>query len=255
MSLIPKKPQSYKVPPFDQLTLVIFGSPGSGKTWFCGGDKSTLFLSTEPGTNYTTCPTVELKDWSMFIDVIKEFVDKKKAIAAGQLDPEECPYTSFTIDIVDTLIGFCRDDVCRRKGLAYPPTNDFGKTWSEVTNEWKKWIGLLMRIGPVRFITHMSKVSNTISAENGLNVEVETSSPTFSGSKASQFLDGIICAMGYCAINKAGQHVITFKKTAEINAKDRTNILCKCGVMPNDWRSVSARYEDMAKKEGLEIRR
>lgn len=258
MSIIPRKPAAYTVPPFDELTILIFGVPGSGKTLFCGGASDNLFLSTEPGTNYTKCPTVPIKNWNDFMAVIQEFVELKKGIAAGNVDPDACPYTSFTIDIIDTLAAYCRDHVCREKGLAYPPANDYGKTWSEVTNLWKKWIGILMRLGPVRFISHCSSQPDTIAQENGMNVEVEVKVPTFTGSKTAQYLDGIVCAMGYCSVNKAGQFCVTFKKTAEVGAKDRTNILCQCGPMINaygrGWQDIGAMYAAKAKEMGLEIK-
>jgi len=254
MELIPKKPTSYPVPLFREVTMVVFGSPGSGKTTFCAGDDRTLFIGTEPGQEFTTAAVVPCYSWQTFISIIDEVKAKRAKIRAGELPLEACPYVSFVIDIVDNLAAQCRDFVCAKKGLLYPPTNDFGKTWSEFTAEWKKKITELMLLGNVRFISHCSTEDVEVSADNGLNVQVNRWVPTFSGGKPAQFLDGIVNAMGYASVDKSGRHVITFQKTATVGAKDRTGILSKCGVLPLDWKTCEAAYNETAKELGMEVK-
>ena len=118
MSLIPKRKTSYPVPPFNEITIMIYGAPGAGKTRFCAGDPNTLFIATEPGQQFTTASVVYCWEWPTFTSVIDEIISKRQAIRNGQMPLEECPYTSFTIDIVDNLAAQCRDYVCKRKGLA-----------------------------------------------------------------------------------------------------------------------------------------
>lgn len=252
-SLIPDKPKSFPIPPFEELTVLIYGAPGTGKTTFCAGAESTLFLSTEPGTEFLEAASVPVYNWMRFKEVLDELEMKKKAITDGKIPKENWHFKSFVIDIVDNLSAQCRDWVCKQKGLAYPPTNDFGKTWAEITTEWRETIRRLMILGNVRFITHCTTQETETATEDNLVVEVTRHVPTFFGSKPAQFLDGIINAQGFCAVNKKGQHCITFKQTATIAAKDRTGLLASFGTLPLDWNTVKDAYAAKAAEVGKTI--
>ncbi len=258
MSLIPKQVTSYPIPPFEELTLLLFAKPGMGKTKFASGCPGTMFIGTEPGQEFTKSAVVQCWNWTTFKQIIDEVTDKRIQIKAGKLPLEECPYTSFTIDIIDNLSAFCRDYVCSQRGLAYPPANDFGKTWSAITAEWKRELTRLMVLGPVRFISHCNAVSTEVEDANGMKVEIDQQTPTFAGSKAAQFLDGIVNAMGYIYVSKEGHHCITFRKTAGVGAKDRTDVLAGLGIIDidwslgkNPWQIVSEEYKKRAEENGL----
>lgn len=242
MGIIPNEPQSYPIPSFDRITMLIFGSPGSGKTTFCAGAPGTMFFATEPGTQFLTAAVVRTYNW----DIFRGAVDELEAMAKGG----NAPYGAYVIDIVDNLSTYCRDWVCAKRGLAYPPTNDFGKTWSEVTKEWQAVMRRLMTIGAVRFITHCTTQSVEVAADNGAIVQIDRFVPTFSGSKPAQYLDGIVHVQGYCAVNKRGQHVITFAQSASVAAKDRTGLLAGLGVLPLDWTAVDNGYRQRALDAG-----
>lgn len=252
-SLIPEKPQSYPIPPFDELTVLIYGAPGTGKTTFCSKADQTLFLSTEPGTEFLEAASVPIYNWATYLEVLNELEIKKKAIIEGKAPKENWHFKSFVIDIVDNLSAQCRDFVCKRKGVAYPPTNDFGKTWAEITTEWREGLRRLMILGNVRFITHCTTQEVETQTDDGLNVEITRHVPTFFGSKPAQFLDGIINAQGFCAVNKKGQHCITFKQTATIAAKDRTDLLASYGTLPLEWTTVREAYAAKAAEVGKTI--
>jgi len=256
---IPKRSEKFPVPPFDELTLLVFGPPGAGKTRFCSGDPKALFFSTEPGQEFTKSTVIDIVAWegvpfqmddkgkirSGFKEGIKEVADD---IKAGKYD-----YKGVVIDIIDNLNNMARDAVCKRKGLAYPPENDFGKTWSEVTREWREWLGALMRLTNVRFISHTRTQAVAITQADGIKVEVDRWIPTFAGSKAAQYLDGIVNSMGFMTKGPEDEFLITFRQTADVGCKDRTDILTQLGPMPANWAEVAKRYEDKAKEMGLSI--
>jgi len=200
-------------------------------------------------------PVITIREWSQFQGSIVGIKQQREKIAAGLLPPEACPYTSFVIDIVDNLHGMCLNHICKAKGITYPPKNDFGKTWKEITNEWTYWLHNLMTLGNVIFISHSTTVGMEIQTESGATAEVDTHIPSFSGNKAAQFLDGILSAMGFLSVDKAGQYVITFRKTSQIGAKDRTDILSKISPLPTNWDHVAKAYEVQALKMGFEIQR
>lgn len=174
---------------------------------------------------------------------------------AGQL-----PIKSAVIDIVDNLHQACMDYVCKAKGIEHPQdANDYGKTWGEVTKEWTKVLRALMGCINVRFISHASMEQVEILNENNLKEEVSRARPTFSGSKAAQYLDGVVSAMGYMMQNGSNRYVITFKQDAKIGAKDRTDILHALGpiVLPDDpnasFAHVAKLYDAQAKKMGFNV--
>ena len=250
---LPRKDDAYPVPPFDEITTIHFGIPGSGKTWFCANQPNCIVFATEPGSQFTKATVVDVPNWERFRSLVGEIAQSRKAVKEGTIKSKEFPYTSFVVDIVDNLHGQCRDFICKQKGLAYPPTTDFGKTWSEITNEWKGWLNALMRLGNVRFITHCTQAENEVVTENGAKVEVSQNIPTFRGNKAAQYLDGIVNAVAFHTQNKKGEYVVTFQQSPTIAAKDRTDILNKLGHLPSNWEVVTTEYAKQAKKMGLKI--
>lgn len=248
---IPNVPEIYTVPPFDELTMLIFGIPGSGKTRFCAGCPNTLFLGTEPGQAFTKARVLPLRNWAQFRDICHAISEGKKA---GRDD-----ISTVVIDIVDNLYLQCRDYICSQKGVAYPPANDFGRTWAEITKEWSNWLRALMDLVNVRFISHTTTRPMEITNDMGLKEEVDIHVPTFSGSKAAQYLDGVVNAMGFMLKNQNGEHCITFKQSPKVAAKDRTDILSKLGDIrlppdPNGgWAHVAKNYEVAAVKLGFKI--
>ena len=251
MSLIPPMKEVKSVPPFEELTVLLFGIPGAGKTRFCAGDKENLFCSTEPGQAFVSCRPIEVREWATFRNLVKEIVETRNA---GQMD-----FNAITIDIVDNLYAMCQDYVCKAAGVTHPSEKkDFGKTWGEITKEWQAWVRGLMSLVNVRFISHCKTEEVEVTNEAGLLEEVTRYLPTFSGSKAAQHLDGVVNAMGYFSKNKSNQHILTFKQSATVAAKDRTDILAALGdiVLPGPdeaWAFVSNAYQEKAKELGFTI--
>lgn len=251
MSIIPEVRTEFSIPAFADLTMMIFGIPGSGKTRFMAGAPDTLFLATEPGQQFTKATVVDIQSWDKFATAVKELAEQRKA---GTLK-----FKSVVIDIVDNLNIMCRDWVCAQKGMAYPSDKDFGKTWSECNKTWTEWIRSLMRITNVKFITHSSTESVEIQNEMGVREELQRYVPTFSGNRAAQYLDGVVNAVGFITQAKNGKRVITFTQDPRVAAKDRTDVLSKLGVimLPDDpdmgFKVVANAYAAKAKELGMKI--
>ena len=91
MLQIPPMPTSKTVPPFDELTTVIFGQPGSGKTCFAAGCRGSLFLTTEPN-QIIHARAQSIKDWQNFRDWC--------GVIAKARDAGGCDVTTVVVDIV-----------------------------------------------------------------------------------------------------------------------------------------------------------
>lgn len=259
-NLIPTSATSYPIPSFSNLNIMLFGQPGSGKTRLAASAPGVLMIGTEPGQYNVQAAVVRCDSWSTYRSIVNEIKIKRGEIKAGKRPVSDCPYTTFCIDIVDNLAGHVRDHICQQRGLAYPPANDFGKTWSQITKEWKDGIADLMGLGNVIFISHCSSKESEIALENGMTSEVDQMIPTFSNSKTAQFLDGILSAMGYMYVDKSGKFAVTFRKSATIAAKDRTDMLAPYGAIDIDWSTgknawqlIEELYIKMAQERGVTV--
>ena len=253
------------VPPFEALTLLIFGQPGSGKTRFCAGDFNSIFAATEPGQDFTKARVINIVAWDGDLwevspNRVKTSFKKFVHTIAEQLKSNSLDASAIVIDIVDNLHTLCMDAVCTRKGIAHPhDANDFGATWAAVNKEWTSWLRALMSKINIRFISHCAERPKEVTNDIGIKEEVTQYLPTFSGNKAAQYLDGVVNAMGFMTKNKSDKYVLTFKQTATIAAKDRTDILSSLGeiLLPNSpdesWGYVSKLYRDKATELGFEV--
>lgn len=237
--------------------MTVFGIPKSGKTAFCDSAPDVFFASTEPGgQDFVRSPVVQIKSWLNFQELVLE-IDK-------QYKSNALEYKAVVIDIADNLYKLTIAGVCKKKGILYPPANDFGRTWSEVTNDFSKWVSHLKTMIAVRFIMHVSTQSAEF-IENGITREKDIFYPSFSsfgGSRggARQFIDGLASIQGFMATNSRGKHFITFRETETIAAGDRSGILRAISPIElpddprEDWNYVSKLYRESARKLGYKLR-
>lgn len=264
--LIPGRREKVIVPPLRELTMLVYAEPGAGKTTLVKNNPATFVIATEPGQKFMTCPVRQIAKWAPDPDpTVRQkdlengrfaFTDVVSAIKY-QREGKKLAYSCAAVDIIDNLYSLCLTHVCRKKGLDYPPENDYGKTWKEIRQEWETWLRQLMTDVDVTFVTHCA--TDTIElVDNGVTKEIVRRVPTFKGNKAAQYLDGIINAMGYIFIGPDGHRYITFQQSAKLATKDRTDILGRLGCMrigmETGWTDLETAYLNKAKEMGLEVK-
>jgi hypothetical protein len=102
MSVIPKRKTMLTVPPFEELTLLIFGKPGSGKTSFCNGDPDTITIAAEPGSEFVETRDVLTRDWVTFQKAVLEvsgLIKKDPKDVSGDVSKEWKMWLTSLIDL------------------------------------------------------------------------------------------------------------------------------------------------------------
>lgn len=260
---MPARQLALTYPPFDELTKLVYAEPGVGKTTFCAQDPGAFFIATEPGHDFVKTGVYRAFRWGVdptgkdtranFQDVVRALWEAK---SSGKL--KELGYKTAVVDIVDNLASMCLDHVCAMKGIAYPPENDFGKTWKEIRVEWETWMRRLMDLVNVTFVTHCGTDNIELLQANGIKKEITRRIPTFRGNKQAQFLDGILNVMGYMYRAGDGKVMISFKSDPSLGTKDRTDVFEKIGPIQIDkeggFAKVAAAYAAKAKELGINLK-
>lgn len=136
----------------------IFGHQKIGKTSLTAQYENALHFFFEPsGTDYELF-AVEPKDWGQFVEYIDLLEEQKEA---GTLE-----YKNFIVDVVDIAYDQCLAFVCGKQGLTYPPQNDFGRTWKDIKDEFRRQVIRLARLGGAIFVSHVKE--KNIEQKNGM---------------------------------------------------------------------------------------
>lgn len=223
-----------------------------------------MFLATEPGHDFTKSAVQRIYRWAPDTRVLKPEDEGKRdkrpdfQSFVNQMymakRAKKFPYRSIVIDIVDNLYTMCLNHVCERKGIAYPPENDFGKTWKEVREEWERGLRALLDFCGVTFITHCTSDKVEVVSTTGIRKEIDRRVPTFRSNKAAQFLDGVVNVMGFVYKGPGGEYLITFQGDPALATGDRTKVFEALGPMKLDYKLVNDAYVNKAKEMGFKIK-
>jgi len=108
MGLIPEPQENVYIPRFEDMTMLIYGEQGSGKTSFFSGEPDPLICAVEPGSDFVKGRVVNVRNWETFCELVNEVYQIK------QREPHKI--SSVVIDIVDGLYGLCEEHICKIHG-------------------------------------------------------------------------------------------------------------------------------------------
>lgn len=113
---------------FRDLTWLIYGEKGIGKTSMAARFPGALLVPFEPGTKFLTIQRLPLvRRWEEFMHVVKQLEEGGHSFGTAVIDPGNKAYE------------VCMDFVCRREGVTHPSDRkDFGKTWGAVAREFQE---------------------------------------------------------------------------------------------------------------------
>jgi len=158
-----------------EYSILLYGPPKIGKTSCFASFPDAIFAPFEPGTK-----GLEIFQFGSLDGGMKDW--KEFARLADLLERDE----RFRNVIVDTGQGaydYCRDSVCSDRGIEYPGvdakgTQDHGRSWAAVEQEFKKQISRIIRTGRgLHFTAH----STTTLVKSRSGIEYNRIEPRFTG--------------------------------------------------------------------------
>lgn len=134
-------------------TILIYGREKIGKSTAFSGFPGAIFFATEPGTKGLDIFEFNsedggVKDWDIFREGVR------------LLEGKQHGFHNVIIDTVDRAYDMCLDWVCENRGIEYPGedsagSQDFGKSWRAVKNEFTEQIHKLRQAGMgIGFVSH-----------------------------------------------------------------------------------------------------
>lgn len=136
MGLIPTAKSKPKTNFEDFLTL-IYGAPKVGKSTFCAGLDSPLFLDTEAGLNNLDVFKVNIDSWETFKEAYKELKSQQ-----GKL-----PFKTLVIDTIDNLWQMCSDYICKANKVTHESELEWGKGYAMIKREFNVALAAYRQLG------------------------------------------------------------------------------------------------------------
>jgi len=168
---------------FADLTWLLYGEKGIGKTSVAARFPAALLVPFEPGSKFLTIarlPVVTRRE--EFLHVLK------------QLSAAEHEYRTAVIDPGNKAYEVCMEFVCRREGVTHPnDRKDFGKTWGQVSKEFQGAHAMLSAADVSMVILAHAK---TIDLETFSGQVFSRIVPVMSGS-TEEYYAGIVDMIGY----------------------------------------------------------
>jgi hypothetical protein len=113
----------------EELTVLIFGDPKSGKSTFCSNVSNALFLDTDnAGTKFLPVFRQDCNSWEDIQNTLRELKDTQHN------------FKTIVLDTVSNAIRYCRQYVCKSRGFVHESddTKGFGRLWDLTKTEFLK---------------------------------------------------------------------------------------------------------------------
>jgi phage nucleotide-binding protein len=205
------------------LSLLVYGAPGSGKTWLAGSAAdagvSTLVLDAESGTMTIRDSNADVLTIDSMRTLRESYREIKAAIDAGTF-----AYDLVVLDSLTEIQKLHIDELSQggTKPLAI-------KQWGEVIDSTRRTVRAFRDLPCHVLVLALSK---EVSDDGGGGDTIIRVRPSVHGSSLPHELGGFFDVVGYAGISE-GKHMIAFAGSERVMAKDRSRTLST--VEPNDF--------------------
>lgn len=258
--LVPEVAPKLIFPPFEELTMLLYGDQGTGKTSFFGKAGSVLIVSTEPGARFQE--GARWREVSRFradtsgADRRLDFETMVQGILAASKEDKlkRLGIKGVVIDTVDRLHALSVAAVCEEHRVNSIGDIPYGRGYALAVEGVKQQVNLLRAALPVAFISHALTATEELESVSGIKKEVEKRKPSVDR-RVAEWLAGEQNLVGYAYKSEEGKFLVKFHSDARLETKDRTGLLEKLRKpLPLDFKIVSETYAAQAKAAGIELR-
>lgn len=213
MGLIPTAKSKPKERFEENLTL-IYGAPKVGKSTFCAGLDSPLFLDTESGLNNLEVFKTGIDSWETFKEAYRELKSQQ-----GKL-----PFKTLVIDTIDNLWQMCCDYICKQNKVIHESELEWGKGYAMVKREFNMALAAYRQLGMGMIYTSHAE-AREIATRVGKYTRYEPTMPKKCAEAILPSVDFILYAENQDDAEGTEKRVIHTKPSKFWNAGDRTGRL------------------------------
>ena len=232
LATLPTVPTKRATKP-EQLTALLYGRPGVGKTYTASHAENSLLLATERGYQHIDGILVkDIRCWSADTEAEKEFglTNILAVLSKGGHD-----FKHIVIDTVDNAYELCKAYVCAKEGMSHPSDKKYGKGHALVNNEFKRVLVKAQMMGLGILMTSHARVRE-VETRNGTQ---ETNCPTLTPGATEAVVN--MCDLVLYAFHCKGAddemvRKMTCAPSETIITKDRTSLIS--GDLPLDWNEL-----------------
>lgn len=124
---------------FQDLSCVLFGVKGIGKTPFLARVPGMYILATEPGTSWQNVRSSDIRTWATFTKFVKDMEESPEKVTTVAM---------WGIDTVDKLAEMCHANILHEWGLTNMSDEGYAGAWIELQHQLDWWLNRLFTIGP-----------------------------------------------------------------------------------------------------------
>ncbi len=222
----------------DQITVLLYGQHGIGKSSLAASAREPLMLATEPGLNHLTAYKMPIESWKQLLEVCA-------LLAKGGT-----PYKTVVLDTVDNALILCRAHVQEKYGIQ-DLGDDNNKGHALVNNEFQRVLTKLAQL-PYGLIL----VSHSQDVEMKTRTKKYTKTVPTLSAKARQIVLQLVDVVLYCDLEVSYEgdraierRVMRTKPTTEYEAKDRTGLLpaelpLSYGALLDAWHEAKSKSQN-----------
>lgn len=169
---------------FGDLTWLLYGAKGIGKTSLSARFPGALVAPFEPGTKFLDIPRLPVVTaWEQFLRVVT------------QLEERGHKYQTIVVDPGNKAYDVAMDYVCRQEGITHPSdrSKDFGKTWKMVSSAFQD---AHTRLGAAGLSMCILAHEKTLELETASGKVFSRVVPVMSGA-TEEYYAGIVDMIGY----------------------------------------------------------